>query len=354
MNLIFFCQSVLESDPVIADTISRIKEFSKNEKVIHVDVICLRGEKKVLTEKISVYPIQPTNRSRIVTLFRLVRTLIALCRNKKVDAVYLYMTPTVAPFFFLLKPFFGYKVVTWFGHSIYTPVTKISLLYFTDLWLNANKSMAPFIPSHLRLIGQGTDPLVFYPQDIRPEYDLITVGRITKAKKLELIIDALKYCKITYNKSYTLFICGDPYVKADIEYKQGLIKYIEDQGVMSQVVFAGAIPRESLRVKLNSARAFVFTSPGGVGKSSVEALACGIPLIITSPEASDFFGADLASSFLCAPNPAALGSKIHECLNRSAIEAANLKNSSLRLFKESYSLESFVGRAVDEIELKIK
>lgn len=351
MNLIFFCQSVSESDPIIADTLSRIKAFAEHEKIHSVDVICLRGERKRVGNNINIYPIQPPNRARLLTLWRLIKSLTSICRSKKISIVYLYMTPTVAPIFYILKPIFKYKIVSWFGHAIYTPITKISLLYFTDRWLNANKSMTTFHPTHLRFIGQGTDPTVFFPEEVEKKYDLVTVGRITAVKNLELIVDAIKLCQTNFSQSYTLQICGDSYVSQDVAYKEKLKNYIKEQGLSDQIIFAGSVQRNELRHHLNAAKAFVFASPGGVGKVSVEAMACGLPLIISSPEANDFFGDELAQYFLCPPTPPQLAEKIHATLSRSPDEIIKLKKMSLELFNEKFSLKSFVARAIKEFPL---
>jgi glycosyltransferase involved in cell wall biosynthesis len=350
LKFIFFCQSVSESDPIIADTMSRIEAFAKNEHVSSVDVICLRGEAKTLENGIRIYPIQPPGRDRLTTLFRLIRTMFLICSKKKIDIVYIYMAPTTAPIFYALKLFWRYRVVTWFGHANYTLLTRVSLCYFSDIWLNANKSMTPFYPSNLRLIGQGSDPEVFYPETTDKKYSMVTVCRIAESKKLELIVDAIKYCKDNFGKIYTLKICGDAYVPKDASYKAKLEKYIQHQGLQSQVTWAGSVPRSSMRTELNSANAFVFASPGGVGKSSVEAMACGLPLIITSPDAVDFFGQKLASLFLCKAEIKDLAEKIEETMCRTLEEQELIKKESLRLFANTYSLKSFVGRAISAIK----
>jgi glycosyltransferase involved in cell wall biosynthesis len=345
MNFLFFCSSVDVNNPIIADTIKRAASFKNNSKVKDLFIISIHGESGEVNG-IKVYGLgSKPSWLKLISLYFL---LIKLFFTRKIDIIYLYMTPTMAPIFFPFKVF-GAKIASWFGHTVYTPWTRICLNYFTDFWFNANESMAPYKNKNLIFVGQGVDENTFFPKETPKKYDLITVGRITPIKKLELIFYSLKKCNETNGTNYNVAICGDAFVKEDIEYKEFLKQEITRLNLDENVKLIGNVKNDNLADTLRESKAFIFTVPGGVGKASLEAFACGLPLIISSPEARDFFGDFLSDYFLCNSNEVEISNKIHEILSLNGDKKQEVLDTMNAMFLQKYTLNSFTSRIVDHL-----
>lgn len=345
MNFLFFCSSVDVNNPIIADTIKRASSFKNNPKVNELTIVSIHGESgEVHGIKVHGLGSGPSWLKLIKLYFLLFKTFF----TQKIDIIYLYMTPTMAPVFFPFK-IFGAKIASWFGHTVYTPWTQTCLKYFTDFWFNANESMAPYKNENLIFVGQGVDEKTFFPKETEKKFDLITVGRITPIKKIELIFYSLKKCNEENNTNYNVAICGDAFVKEDIEYKNFLKEEISRLGLENNVHLIGNVKNDNLADTLRESRAFIFTVPGGVGKASLEAFACGIPLIISSPEARDFFGDYLSDFFLCSPSEDEISTKIHQILSMDDKQSCEIANVMNEMFLEKYTLNSFTSRIVDHL-----
>lgn len=97
---------------------------------------------------------------------------------------------------------------------------------------------------------------------------LIFIGRLTKVKRLELLLEALTKCKNKYN----LVLVGDGESRADLELM------VKQLGLSSNVWFYGACYDEVENARLIY-NADLCVSPGNVGLTAVHALTYGTPVI---------------------------------------------------------------------------
>lgn len=354
MNIVFFCQSVDVKDPVIGDTVGRIRHLAKQMNIKHIDVIAIRGQNVELASNISVHVLSRDTSSRFKTILDLRKILNRVSSQRKIDLVYLYMTPTVSPIFYLLKWKYGYKVVNWFAHTVFTKATKLSLKYFTDAWVSVNKAQTFEGTNHLHIVGQGVELKEFYPLQSQKIYDLVTVGRVTPVKRIENILESLYFCKQKMAKDYSLAICGDSYVEEDKLYKKNLEMKILEFGIQNQVYWLGSVPRGELNKVLNQSKAFVFTVPGGIGKATMEAMAVGLPVIITETRAADFFGKELSNQLICSDNIESLARHIHKILELEERDYQNLSSEIKKLVFAKYSMESFSERLANILEALVE
>ena len=350
MNIIFCCQSTDTNDPIISDTVSRIKQLSTHKKVTHVDVICLKKGGEDLGKNVTVTSLKDSSNSRLSALFLLYKRILEILPLRTVHTIYLYMVPSWALVLLPIQKIYKIQVVIWFGHTQIDFFSGISCKYIANKWITSNKSMIPLKSNNLFFAGQGVDPLKFYPRDLPKIFDLITTGRITPIKKLEVLLEAIKECEIKFNKNYSLAICGDVYSAKDEEYKQQILVKIKNLRLESRIHHLGFVDHKILPKLLNQAKCFIFTVPGGIGKASLEAMACGIPLIISSPEADDFFTDDLNKWFLCKNTVENIAQHINSLLEIDQQKLTGLKEQMLKLFYEKYTLNKFSDRIVSIIE----
>jgi len=351
MRVLFVCASVDVGNAVVGDTLDRAQEISRHPKVSSLSIVSLHGTGQWAARDLKVYGVGSNRYGRVRTLFHFFRVIHLAIKNENPDLFYLYMCPTLAPLLFFHRLLGGIKVVQWFGHAIYTLPTKLALKYFSDLWFNSNRSMAPFPVRHLHLVGQGvkSDQFFFDPK-IEKKFDLITVGRLTPVKKIDQMVEVLKICRDRYGKKYTLNICGDAFVPSDQDYKNRILQQVREAKLEDQVIFSGMVPRQQLPGLLQQAKVFLFLVNGGVGKACLEAIACGVPVVISTPEASDFFGEELSSWFLCKKDSESVQAAIMKILEAPDEVYRNLSMKANGLFLEKYTMEKFIDRIVTRID----
>lgn len=179
----------------------------------------------------------------------------------------------------------------WYGKE--TPVVKIvkKIFYkqFTGLFLYGNYARdlmikEGFRPERLFVIHNSLDtdrqleirksltPTAIYRNHFQNTYPtLIFIGRLTKVKKLDMIVEAIellnkkgKYCNLVF--------VGDGTEKA------GLEALVKEKKFQSQVWFYGACYDESINAELVY-NADVCVSPGNVGLTAMHTLSYGTPVI---------------------------------------------------------------------------
>jgi len=349
MNILFYCQSLDISDPVVGDTVDRVLAISQHPSVKKMFVISSRGNVVKLSNKIEHISLNRHASSRIASFLKLLSSIIKINNKDKIDWIYLYMTPTLAFIFSILRPFLKFKIAIWFAHTQFTKWTRFNVMICSDVWFTVNKAQA--IPcKHLKIIGQGVDLEKFKPQLVSKKWDFITIGRITPVKKIELILESLAILKRRDSIIATLAICGDSYLPEDIAYKESLILLTKKLEIEDQVLFLGAVSRKDLPDKINLSRYFVFTVPGGIGKATMEAMGVGLPMLIADPKASDFFTKQLADEFIVLPDVQSISEKMKSFY---LLDDKNYQELSTQLRKftlENFSLESFADKIVQTLK----
>jgi glycosyltransferase involved in cell wall biosynthesis len=151
------------------------------------------------------------------------------------------------------------------------------------------------------IVGHGIDTEKFSPNSAlratsgRPDparvdrHHIVTVGRITKSKRLELIIGAFR----SLPDVYRLTIVGAPRTPQDAGYLRH-IQHLIDAGLNHRVTIR-SIVHDDLPTLLRSAAAFVHASQTGLDKAVLEALACGSPVVSCSTNLPDAPGVERCS-----------------------------------------------------------
>ena len=353
MKMIFICETVDDSHQVLASTIERVKYFALHPDVEHVDVIALRVGDYDLPANVKVHALNharnPGTIDRLRTLYKFYSIVVHLCRHTRIDVTYCYMGAIYPILLFPIKLFFRPQICLWWGHTIAIPVTKLSIHFFVDKWFTANKTTAPLDARNSHLVGQGVDQDLFNDTKLVRKFDFVTVGRISPVKRTDLIIRALSLCRSRSRKDVSLLICGDPLTEQDLKYKQDLISMISELGLENNIEFAGKVLYKNMPYMYNQSRCFVFATPGGVGKALLEAMSCGLPIIVAEPNMTDFLPKHLADLVLCHNNAESLASLMAEMTNRSEDERREIGQSLRKLVEEEYSLQSLTDRIIEII-----
>jgi D-inositol-3-phosphate glycosyltransferase len=153
-------------------------------------------------------------------------------------------------------------------------------------------------PSKVKVVYPGVNPRIFYPIDNRmilkkigchdDDFILLYVGRIEKVKGLLSVIQALHGLKeknLPLFEKIKLIIIGGGKKEDELAENSEvtLIKQaMEKHGLDDKVVFLGSIDQAHLRKYYSAADALVVPSLyESFGLVTVEALACGTPVVVS-------------------------------------------------------------------------
>ena len=181
-------------------------------------------------------------------------------------------------------------------------------------------------------------------------FSIIFSGRITKAKKVDILIEALKILQNQFQFDFKCVIIGG----GDL---LQIIKLSKEAGVHEKILFTGEIYGRELHNYFLDADVFVY--PGGIGLSCLHALSFGLPVITTDniydhgPELEllipgyngDMFHND---------SPEDLAMKINEWRTKLQVNRNEYRSNCIRRIKElEYLPDLMVNRIMDFLKSRI-
>jgi glycosyltransferase involved in cell wall biosynthesis len=177
------------------------------------------------------------------------------------------------------------------------------------------------------LVGKGT-------------LKILTVGRISRVKNIEKIIDTAVILK-EKNIPFLLDIIGPSITDDDVEYKKYLLNRVEGCGLGSIVHFRDAIPHEEIIRQYASYHLFLHTSAtGSLDKVVLEALAAGLVVFTTS----DVVYKGSNEEFLVKLAPKASGKDIAEAIEKRYFSGILIPTKKGREYvKNNHNLDKVIA-----------
>lgn len=141
-------------------------------------------------------------------------------------------------------------------------------------------------PSKIHIVNYGVDHATFHPNadDQRVPGRILYIGEVSRSKGVDALIRAFGVVRRHTNDA-ELLIGGKP--SKDTPWMERLTQEIG----LKNISFLGYIPEGELRSYYSSASVMVFPSRSGFGLSTLEAMACGTPVIVGAVfDAPEFVG----------------------------------------------------------------
>jgi L-malate glycosyltransferase len=130
------------------------------------------------------------------------------------------------------------------------------------------------VNAEIHVIPGGLDTRDYSPSGRAPTRDVVFVGRLAPIKRIDLLLGAVALVKRNI-PDIRVSIVGDGPLRASLE------QMARDLGLATNVVFEGH--RSDVSNVLAESRLFVLTSDTeGVSLSVMEALACGVPAVVSN------------------------------------------------------------------------
>ena len=331
MKLLICTQKVDRSDDILGFFHRWIEEFAKHCE--QVSVVCLWEGTHEFPENVRVYSLGKSAQGRPASgwerLWLRIRYALRLygytwrLRNEY-DSVFVHMNPEYVVLGGPLWRVLGKKVVLWYTHREVNFKLRLAVL-FADAVVTAAPESLRIESKKISIVGHGIDTAHFAALPLRPpsllEPRIVSVGRITPIKNLEVIIDAVSLLRARGVQA-TLDLIGLPTLKSDFAYERQLHNLVARLKAVSFVSFLGSIPNTQMGEYYPRYDVAINACPtGGIDKAVLESMAAGVLTFVSNQVFRRYF-ADYADSLLFAyRNAEDLAQKIQAALMRKDVGA---------------------------------
>ncbi len=235
------------------------------------------------------------------------------CRNFKYvwDEAYLYFKGPFKTLSFIKKPLRRFDI-----KSAQNPDYLITNSKFVQKWVKEKYNRDSTV------IYPPVEVEDFYISDDKEDY-FITVGRIVKCKRFEIIVEAFKI------NGKKLIIVGDGSARKDLE-----------KNSTPNIHFVGFKNKDELKGLLAKARAFVFAAEEDFGIAIVEALAAGLPVLAYSGGASQELINNNNGILYDRQDPLVLNKALNKFLEKeNEFNSVDIRESAKRFSKQRFQNE---------------
>lgn len=305
-------------------------------RVDHLYVICLGKGEYHVPQNVTVLSLGKEVKSSRWNYVKLFYGYIWKYRHDY-DGVFVHMNPEYVVLGGLLWKMWRKKVLLWYTHRSVDLKLRIAERLVTKIFTASPESFR-LLSKKLEIVGHGIEmsPLLNPILPISP-LRLLTIGRVTPSKDLELIIRSVG----EYKKSHpevALHIFGVPLVGGDIEYQKRLQKLIIELNLETAVQFVGSIAHEEVYNQCKRHHIFLHASKtGSIDKAVLEALAMGMPVI----SASEAFAGVPGVSSVRSRDPKEMAAGIEKIAGSGIIER---NEAGVEYVRENHNLEGLIGK----------
>lgn len=273
MKLLFITQKIDMEDDDLAFTILWIQEFIRQG--FEVSVVCL--EKGDYDGSFKVFSLGKEKKasflSRVIRFYRYIFCL-------KYDAVFVHMNPeyiTLGGLFWLLK---RKPIYLWYTHYTDHIHLRISSFFAKYMFAATEQSLPQYNNNSKKIVTRHGIDTNFWKNELEStklisENNLLAVHRLSRSKRVEIAISALKFLP----SDYTLSIYGRA---IDPVYFNELKNLVESLDLSNRVKFYGPVPMYELRdIYPNHCLMLNFASET-IDKTMLEAMMFGVFPVTTS------------------------------------------------------------------------
>jgi len=347
MKLLVITQKIDRNDTILGFFHDWVLKMS--DKFEKVEVICLQKGEYSFPENVRVYSLgksastsdSPMRRGKFQYVFNFYKHLSNL--DGSYDKVFVHMNEEyvlLAGIYWKIK---GIPVYFWRNHAKGSFLTLVSVWFSTKVFCTSTKSFtASFSKTVIMPAGVNTEIFKISEIFIRKKYSICMVGRVSPVKHIELALESVNIL-VKNGNQVSLSIVGDV-PQIDLEYFEGLKKYVEDNDLSKIVSFQGGVSLDKLpEVYSGHEICLNLTDAGSFDKTIVEATGCGaVPLV-----SSDSFIGLLPEVCITIPVSTNIAIALEKLLEP---ESQIRIQKDLENFVESQSLNSLIMKLQKEIK----
>lgn len=277
MKILIVTQVVASDHPILGFFHRWIEEFAAQCE--QVTILCLERGEYNLPSNVTVHSLgKESGVTRLTYIWRFYQYCWRY--RREYDSVFVHMNQIYVLLGALLWRSLSKRVGLWYMHGTTSFSLRIATWLTHDVFTGSPESFR--VKSRKVLVtGHGIDTKRFSPQSgVVQDIDLITVGRITPSKNLEVLLETL----VDLPPECTLTICGTAVTDAEEEYAGMLRQRADELGVADRVMWFGRVSQDELPELLRRSKLFVTAAQNGsLDKAVLEPMACSVPVVSMAP-----------------------------------------------------------------------
>lgn len=342
MKLLFITQKIDQDDDVLGVYHRWAEELAN--RFDRLEVICLYRGKVRLPSNARIHSLgKESNPSRLKYIFNFYKYIWRL-RNDY-DKVFVHMNPE----YMILGGWFwkmtGKKTIFWYAHYLSNIKLRLASL-FADKIVTSTRLAYPLKSKKLVVLQQGIDTDRFKPSKLTNsqthKLKILYLGRIAPVKNIDILLKALSFIKASRNFDFNLDIVGGATSGKTKEnnYLEEIKKLVIELGLSDTVNFLPPVPNHQTPEIYNSHDLFInLTDTGSFDKTTLEAMSCELPVLVSNGAFSEIFPADLAGSQMFREkDPVDLAKKIQNFISLPGEKQESIGKEMRHLIVEKHSL----------------
>ncbi len=337
MKLLIITQKADRSDPILGFFHRWLAEFAQH--VDQLTVVAQSAGETALPQNVRVLSL---GKEQGLSRFRQIVRFYHIIRKERgaYDAVFVHMTPVWvvlgAPVWLILRK----RVFLWYEARGGGWALPLALLFVRKVF-HATSYGLPRVSRKSMVTGHGIDTESFAPPaDGRDPSLLCAIGRITRTKHLEEIVEAFA----ALPPACRLIILGGTITDGDKQTEELLHALIDEASLADRVAFTGFQSQDEVKALLQRSGLMLHACGGGLDKVVLEAMACGCPVVTTSRAAEGVLPE------ICLAQTDTLAEHAQRILSLSAEEREALSQSLRLIVETNHSLPRLIGRLVQEMQ----
>ena len=352
MKLLIITQKVDINDDNLGFFHRWIEKFS--EKLDKLYVICLWQGEHNLPQNVIVRSMgKEKGYSKLRQLFSLQKFLFK--NLSEIEGIFIHMCPIYAIASFPLVKIFRKKMILWFVHSSTKWKLKLAEKCVDKILTASKESCRLKSRKKIKIVGHGIDTNFFKPlfPSFKPQnsnnFRILFVGRITPIKDLETLIETIDILVNQKNiRDVKVEIIGSPTEHYEKKYHEKLIRLIKEKDITEHIKFLGGRPhREILKFYQNSNVLLNLSPTGGMDKAVLEAMACGIPVLVCNDAFKKDFGDFVNELIFQKKNPQDLAQRI---LNLQTMDVAVLGSYLRKQVIQNHNLDNLTDKIINAFQ----
>ncbi len=189
------------------------------------------------------------------------------------------------------------------------------------------------------VVGHGIDTTFFSPADApRDPHLIVTVGRVTAAKRLDVLLDAF----VTLPAHMRLLLIGAPVTAADHAYASRLAERLSQEQIAERVTMH-PLPHADIVPLLQRASLFLHAGHTGLDKAVLEAMACGCLVLSSGRAFQDLLPAE------CRADDAIFSTQLLTMSAMTPVEQTKLGMRLRAIIEQEHGLQRLVKRLLLEM-----
>ncbi len=357
MKLLIVTQIVDTQDPVLGFFVRWIEEFSKHTE--EVTVICLKKGVYTLPKNVRVFSLgkerAPSMQAhfahfarRLIYTFRFLN--LVWRERTHYDSVFVHMNPGYVVLAGGLWRLTGKRISLWYTHKSVTLTLRVAAFSAHTIFTASRESFR-LTSKKVRVVGHGIDVNQFIApiNSFHTPTRIISVGRITPIKNLDILIEAAAFLRADGFKIEVTLI-GSPAKPTDEVYLDSLKHLAKNHGISGRVHFVGSIPHEQMPEFLRDFDIAVNLSPtGGMDKVVLESMAAGLLVFVSNKTFINLF-TDMVDNLIfkeCDARDCA--DKIERVLSSDTCSEYLLREQLIQNVRKM-SIENVVSNIISEIQ----